>query len=506
MKNYLLYTLLLLSYSCTSQESISKSAWTGSITIFGQTEYALLDQQGDSLILNLPDRGPDAKYLISNIRVSNTKNYFQTQVDRQDWQFEGNTLFPNQLEGKLVLENGLQGRFHFYKVESSKSEDWFPCSGTYQLPSGEFLIVWDNNGRIRMHSALSQQYTRLQAIGPVEFYSSSCERLKFLQKEGDKYQALEWISSDGQSLPASRVADIRIEEHLIITDADTIGASLYLPNQVGKHPACIIPMGAANYDRSINDLEAKIFAAYGIATLIYDNYGSGKSSGSPQGKTFDDKQAQTVELYRWLQKHPEIDPEKIGIRGASQGGRIAVMAGAVVDPAFLVLIATPMETRMDQQLYALAAYHRQLGYLEEAIVQSSEIWRRFFLSAASGKVDTVLVEMAQVFASQYPDMQIPRPVLQHPPQLPWTSDILSNTSSYLPNVNAPIQCIFGPLDDRVPAQKSIHILRTTLEANGKNPPEVILYEGTSHSFMLPGFRIVPGLFMDQVRFMKRALQ
>ena len=161
---------------------------------------------------------------------------------------------------------------------------------------------------------------------------------------------------------------------------------------------------------------------------------------------------------------------------------------------------------MDQQLYALAHYHRQQNIAEEAIAHSTDLWRQFFINAEGDIVDTAFVEALQTFRNLHPNMELPRATLDGPPNYPWINDILNNTSSYLPTVQCPVLCMFGALDGLVPPQKSIHQLRSGLENAGQKPPTVIMYERVGRSFTLPGFRIIPGFFMDQIRFIREALE
>ncbi len=505
MKNFNLVSLLLFTLSCHSQTNIFQRDWVGQVNLLGQWQYIQTSAKGDSTTLYFRDEGPSAKYQITNVKQEGKAINFDVNYKHDNWHFSGEEVASGRLEGTFQTRD-LQGKFLLYKRLSIDKESFKPYLGNFQLPSGSFLRTWQRGQYQGLHSAITQRYTGLKMIGERQFLSASGEMLLFSDLQNELYQKVEWQSFDGQKIMAKRVAPIRIEDHLIITSTDTIGASLYLPNTKGKHPACIIPIGAARYDRSASDMEAELFATYGIATLIYDNHGFGKSTGNLLEKSFMDKQQTAIELFRWLQNHPEIDATKIGLRGGSQGGRIALMAASELpETAFLVLLATPMETRMDQQLYALSAFHRSRNHAEDAIARSTEIWRQFFINAAHDKIDTAFVEEAQAVRALYPDMELPNPNLENPPYFPWKDDILNSTSDYLPTVQCPILCLFGSLDDRVPPQKSIHLLRPGLEKAGQVPPEVIVYDGAGHSFMLPGYRIVEGLFLDQVGFIRRVV-
>lgn len=506
MKNITLLSFLFFVIACNSQTSPFDDEWIGQITLLGQPQHVRISAKTDTITLHLRDEGPDGVYSLMGIKKQDSSVDFTINHAKGTWSFTGQIVEGNRLEGN-VQANGLIGKFLFFKRLAIEPEEWQPCLGNYQLASGCFLRIRQSGKYLDLHSGISERYTGLSKIGENRFYSASCEILQFDNLQNGQFQTVEWQSPVGQKINAQRVASFQVEDHLIITSTDTIGASLYLPASAGKHPACIIPIGAAPYNRLISDLEAEFFATYGIATLIYDNYGYGKSSGNLAEKSFVDKQQVAIELFQWMQNHPKIDAKKIGFRGASQGGRIALMAAsALPETAFLALVATPMETRMDQQLYALSAFHRQQNFSEQVITHSTELWRKFFTYAATDVVDTAFVIELQTFRAAHPDMELPQANLGNPPFLPRKSDLLNSTSSYLPTVQCPVLCIFGALDDRVPAQKSIHQLRTGLEKAGQQPPTVVVYEEASHSFTLPGFRIIPGLFMDQIRFMRKAVE
>jgi dienelactone hydrolase len=355
-----------------------------------------------------------------------------------------------------------------------------------------------------MHSPISGKVSRLHKIFSTEFVSSAGEHISFASLSEGRYQEGWYKFGFSTTLhvdvfPPFVKTVINRQQVMIL--GDTVGLSLYLPGGDGPFPACIIPMGAANYERWIYALEARILAAHGIATLIYDNYGSGKSGGTLQDKTFADKRDQAVALHAWLADQPQIQPNGIGFRGGSQGGRLSLMAAAKVpNTAFVVALSAPLETRLDQQLYAIPAHHRQRGFPEEAIVRNADIWRRFFQAVAEKNPDASIdPDLAQLRQS-HPGMILPRPTNGEIPPLPWAADLEDDGRTYLDKIDCPVLALYGSEDDRVPAHRSVQLLRQGLLAAGKAAPEVILYPGASHSFQLPGQRIVPGLFMDQVRF------
>jgi hypothetical protein len=343
-------------------------------------------------------------------------------------------------------------------------------------------------------------------VSPTGFISEAGELVGFHDLTNNAYQRLSYQLLDGNPWEAGIAEAPTVERKEVMILGDTVGLSLYLPPGDGPFPACIIPMGAANYERWIYALEARILAAHGIATLIYDNYGSGASGGTLEDKSFADKRDQAVALHHWLAGQTKIDPDGIGFRGGSQGGRLSLMAAAQVpNAAFVVALAAPLETRLDQQLYAFSTHHRQRRFPEEAIARNGDLWRRYFRAVADGKSDASIDPDLSALRGDFPEMILPSPTNGEVPALPWSADLKDDGRDYLPKIDCPVLAMYGTEDDRVPARRSANILREGLVNAGKEPPEIILYPGAGHSFQLPGQRIVPGLFMDQVRFLKAVM-
>lgn len=315
MKNVLAIALLLPAFLSCSQQPLHNSEWAGHISLLGQTQFAKIKAASDTITLELPEEGPEGVYQILNANQTADQISFQTNHKTKAWGFTGEIKEDNIFEGKLKVGD-VTGKFIFYKSLLMDEEDWQPYLGNYKLPSGDLLCFWQRGRYLRFHSAITKRNTGLKLIGSNKLISTSGEILIFSDLQNGKYSKVQWQAFESDMVEADRTPSYKVEDHLIITSTDTIGASLYLPDTHGPHPACIIPIGAARYDRTASDLEAELFASYGIATLIYDNYGFGKSSGDLREKSFVDKQNTAVELFRWLQQHPLIDQQKIGFRGA----------------------------------------------------------------------------------------------------------------------------------------------------------------------------------------------
>ena len=126
-----------------------------------------------------------------------------------------------------------------------------------------------------------------------------------------------------------------------------IYGTLTLPNRSDKSPACLFIGGSfpqtrdGNLDNSQTDWfptplpernlfrdEAKILESLGIATFRYDKRGCGQSEGDFNTTSLFDLISDAHRAWQWLRSWPEIDAERIGVLGQSEGAVIALMLAA----------------------------------------------------------------------------------------------------------------------------------------------------------------------------------
>ena len=510
MNTRLLLGCLFISIStslCTQSDFLDKN-WVGQLSLLGQMEYISIQHDKEGAVsFRFPFAARAHRLDLENFQKAAAVVRWKVKRGVADWYFEGERDDLGRISGH-VYRNGLKGNFYLYESLPYEIAACKAYLGDFRTTSGQALKLWDTFGRFRIHSPFSEEVSRLRKIGKDRFIMSTGELLHFSKLEDGVFQELSLQLPNGETKLARREAPVQIEKVVIRTvNGDTIGASILLPNKRGSLPAVIMARGAANMDRELNLMDAELLASNGIACLIYDNYGSGFSNGNLRQKNFVDKQKLVIEVFRFLQQHPRIDPSKIGLMGGSQGARIAAMAAAELpETAFLSLRAHPMETRKDQQLYAIGAFLRQQNVQEEVIAKAVSLWERYFTLVHEQKIDLDFVETLADLRSQFPSLMLPGAGANRAPQYPWPNDIYNATKDYLSNIKCPVLSAHGSTDDRVPAQKSIHLLEEGLKAAGNDQLTVLVYEGANHSFTLPGFRIAPGFFMNEINWIKQVLQ
>lgn len=494
MKVYLISIYLFIGFLLSAQTTNTQTSYHGLLETVDDKMLMSLKPMEDTLIITI--RQPTENFTYKSRNLSDGPDSIKLEFTHQNIHWTIRALAQNGTLKTFINAGSIHYNLALEKSMNITSYDLENLPGHYSDLDGHILSIRSSGNRLQLHNDFSGIYGKLVKTGEHNFIGPSGERFTYNPSDN----TLNWITQN-QNLIFTRQKESIIEEVSIITKAgDTITGSLYIPHtQDASYPTVIMTRGAANYDRSILTLEAEIFSAHGIATFIYDNFGTGRSSGNLLTKDFRDKKESVVDIFNHIKNRSDVNPEMIGLRGGSQGGRIALMAAAELpETAFLILASTPLETRLDQQLYALSAYNRSLGFSEIEIAQSSELWYKYFDNAVNQNLDSSFVFSLDEFRSTNPGMALPQADLSNAPQYPWPDDVYDNGMDYLSSVPCPILGIYGSEDNRVPPLKSIYQLTQSETASA----QIILYRGADHSFLYPEFIIAPHLFTDQITFIK----
>lgn len=129
----------------------------------------------------------------------------------------------------------------------------------------------------------------------------------------------------------------------------TYGATLTLPNGKGPFPALLLLTGSGPQNRDEALFGHKPFAVLadfltrrGYAVLRVDDRGVGQTTGNVADATQKHLLEDATAAFEFLKSRPEVNIEKLGILGHSEGGMIAEIMGAErADIAFLILMAAP---------------------------------------------------------------------------------------------------------------------------------------------------------------------
>jgi cephalosporin-C deacetylase-like acetyl esterase len=119
----------------------------------------------------------------------------------------------------------------------------------------------------------------------------------------------------------------------------TLRGHLYLPDGQGPFPLVVMAGGWCYVKELVQPEYAKIFAAAGVAALVFDYRNFGDSDGEPRQHIDPWEQ---VEDYRnalsFAETLPEIDRRRIGVWGLSYSGGHVLVVGAI-DPRVRCIVS-----------------------------------------------------------------------------------------------------------------------------------------------------------------------
>lgn len=128
-----------------------------------------------------------------------------------------------------------------------------------------------------------------------------------------------------------------------------LAGTLTVPEGVKNPPVVVLISGSGPQDRNERLLEHQPFLVLsdhlsrnGVAVLRYDDRGIGLSEGNFTSATTYDFASDAGAALEFLRKRTDIDTNKIGLLGHSEGGMIApIIASANNKTAFIILLAGP---------------------------------------------------------------------------------------------------------------------------------------------------------------------
>jgi pimeloyl-ACP methyl ester carboxylesterase len=284
---------------------------------------------------------------------------------------------------------------------------------------------------------------------------------------------------------AAKPPTLTAEEVTFRNGAVTLSGTLLLPLTKGPHPAVVFLHGAGSEGRYGGRFLAEYFTRYGIAALIYDKRGVGKSTGDWKSSDFNDLAADAIAGIHLLQQRQEINPREIGLYGHSQGGMIApLIASRSKDVAFLISgagSAVPVhESEMNSvinQLLAQGISGKDLADAKEFtklfvnLMRTGEGWEQFDKAAAE-------VKGTKWF-----------PLLHVPPKDHWMWGFHKrvydyNAADYWAQVSVPVLVIYGERDLYVPVKQTIASLERALTKAKNRDYTILILPRASHSFVI----------------------
>lgn len=265
----------------------------------------------------------------------------------------------------------------------------------------------------------------------------------------------------------------------------TLSGTLMLPLTKGPHPAVVFLHGAGSEGRYGGRFLAEYFTRYGIASLIYDKRGVGKSTGDWQRSDFNDLAADAVAGIHLLQQRREINPKQVGLYGHSQGGMLApLIASRSKDVAFLISGAGGAVPVWESDINSVTNQVRAQGITGAELAAATEFIKLFIDLMRTGQGwEQFDKEVERVRQTKW------FPMLHVPPKDHWMWAFHKrvydyNAADYWAQVTVPVLVIYGERDLYVPVTQSISNIERALTKVNNRDYTILVLPRASHAFII----------------------
>ncbi len=264
-----------------------------------------------------------------------------------------------------------------------------------------------------------------------------------------------------------------------------LAGSLILPLRGDSLPAVVFLHGSGAEGRWASRFLATQLASHGIAALIFDKRGVGRSSGDWRQATLDDLASDASAAVAMLLKEPRIDRRRIGIHGHSQGGTLAPLIAARSEHVAFVIGSAAAGVPTDStEIFSVlnSVYPRATTAEDSAMARAyvSELVAVAYRGRARQRLDSLATSLRDrqwFFAPPPPDnsyWSFSKLFAQYDPLTWWA------------RVRVPVLLIYGSDDQRVPAAESAARISATLLRSTRNADVTVrILPGADHTFRLP---------------------
>lgn len=270
------------------------------------------------------------------------------------------------------------------------------------------------------------------------------------------------------------------EDVLYLSEDVSLAGTLTLPYGDGPFTAVLLITGSGAHDRNESLVGHKPFLVLadsltraGYAVLRVDDRGVGGSGGDKAQTDYDTLSTDVLAGVDYLRGRPEIDPDRIGLLGHSEGGYLAPLAvqrepGAI---AFVIMLAGPAVPGHEVLVRQTELITRVIGLAPAEAVAQVEFIRELVALLMASELDRAqelshlrLIEQTQAL----PPERRPSPeqlAAQNPVTINYAAFVTYDPAPALAVLDVPVLAAYGERDLQVPPAQNEPPLREVLAEN-----------------------------------------
>jgi dipeptidyl aminopeptidase/acylaminoacyl peptidase len=393
-----------------------------------------------------------------------------------------------------------------------KPEVWEKYLGEYLYGGNNYVSVFKfsqqgEEGTLFFFDSETGRTGPLQAVSETEFASGPAgaetevstedNHIAFLKNSAGEADRL-ILKGSGRSDVEAKRAQVFSEERVTFGSGDAmIAGSLRMPATPGRHPAVVYVHGSGPGTRNQISLLAHFFLHRGIAVLGYDKRGVGRSTGDWRRIDFPELASDALAAVNFLRGRPDIDPQRVGLYGISQGGWVVSLAASLSsDVAFFISHSGPGVSPKKQEFTMLTNIMTMSGLAKEdvdGVLQAISLLYQYGKTGKNGeKLDELVLKLKQnpKLADFLPPLskEVVRKKLYEKQKMGDPGWFLHLDVDYDPipalkRVRCPGLLIFGKHDFTVPVEESVARIEAAFKETGNSLCRVVVLSNIGHGVM-----------------------
>lgn len=252
--------------------------------------------------------------------------------------------------------------------------------------------------------------------------------------------------------------------------------TLTRPNTEGKCPAVVLIHGSGPHTRDeiigphhFFGLLADYLSRRGIAVLRYDKRGIAYSDGNYATATSLDFADDAEAAFNFLKSRNDIDTQRIGLLGHSEGGMIAPIVARRVAPAFIVMLAAPAIPSEDTLVAQVVAFSQRQGLNDEHVRHEAKLAKQTYAIIRNEPDNAIAAEQIRNLRKGHPDSEIYRAAMDAGITAitgPWFRYFIQHDPrKYLRTITCPVLALNGDMDMQVFADTNLASINRCLRGN-----------------------------------------
>ncbi len=264
----------------------------------------------------------------------------------------------------------------------------------------------------------------------------------------------------------------------------TLSGTLLSPIASRRLPAIVLMHGSGPETRDAAGVIPYLFASLGYAVLLYDQRGSGLSTGDLDRASFTDLMNDGLAGLKYLRGRSDVKQNRVGVWGPSQGGMLAILMAAT-DPhvAFAIDQSGYFTPTWQADTYELQTELHLAKFADADIARATAFQYQKFKVARTGLGWQTLAQKIASIKSAPWASHVYLPDNLENLRSRWFGHSAFNPVPYARRIRCPILALYGSLDRSSPLPASTDNLRAGLAIAKNRTSTIKIFPGVNHEML-----------------------